>query len=357
MRLVSTDMLSEDMVIAKNIYCGECLVIKSGYPNIHKYKDNLSNMGIRYVYIEDGKSTDIIVPDVITEKTRQNCKNVLIRTIGDFRKSNSLKLVDLTGSLEQMISDISRNQNVQVSLMDISVADEYTFSHCVSTTVYALLIGKRKNYSKRMLEMLGMGTILHDLGKILLDSNVMFKEGSLTKDQFNYVKLHTTSGYEVVSSCGNVPKAAQQILLNHHEKLNGTGYPRGLKEHEIDEFSKIAAIADVYDALTSDRCYRKKWSTNKALDYLIENSGTLFDVELVRLFMQQIAIYPNGSMVRLSDGRLAIVKDQNPNVPLRPKVRVIGDEYGNCCCYEEVDLMEVLSLTIVESELEITESA
>lgn len=356
MRLVSTEMLNKSMILAKNIYSGDCLIIKAGYENIYKYALNLQNMGIRYIYVEDRNSKNIQIPDAITEETRVACKQILMNTMNDFTANSSLRLVRLTESVENVISDIMLKKDVQISLMDIGSADEYTFSHCVSTTVYALLIGRQIGYSKKRLEWLAIGTLLHDLGKILLDARVMFKEDFLTATEFEYIKLHSSVGFEAIKDCSNVPRLSKDIILNHHEKLDGSGYPRGLKARQIDEFSKIAAIADVYDALTSDRCYRKKWPTNKALDYLIENSGTMFDADLVRVFMQQVAIYPNGSMVRLSDGRIGLVKEQNSSVPLRPVVRVYADKNEKYIPLEEINLMDVLSLTIVESELEIQNS-
>lgn len=356
MRLVSTEMLDESMVLAKNVYSGDCLIIKAGFDKIYKYASNLQNMGIRYIYVEDDNSKNIEIPDAITEETRVTCKQILINTIGEFTQDNSLRLTRLTESVEQVISDIMRRKDVQISLIDISSADEYTFSHCVSTTVYALLIGRQLGYARKKLEQLAIGTLLHDLGKILLDSRIMFKEDFLSPTEFEYVKLHTSVGYEAIKDYSNVSRLSKDIILNHHEKLDGSGYPRGIKEKQIDEFSKIAAIADVYDALTSDRCYRKKWSTNKALDYLIANSGTIFDADLVRIFMQQVAIYPNGSMVRLSDGSIALIKEQNPSMPLRPIVRIYADKNGKRVPLKEVNLMKVLSLTITESELEIQNS-
>lgn len=356
MRLVSTEMLNERMVLAKNVYSGNCLIIKAGSDNIYKYAANLQNMGIRYIYVEDDNSKNIEIPDAITEETRVACKRILMNTIGEFTQDNSLRLVRLTEAVEQVISDIMQKKDVQISLMDISSADEYTFSHCVSTTVYALLIGRQLGYSRKKLEHLAIGTLLHDLGKILLDSRIMFKADFLTSTEFEYVKLHASVGYEAIKGCSNVSRLSKDIILNHHEKLDGSGYPRGIKEKQIDEFSKIAAIADVYDALTSDRCYRKKWSTNKALDYLMANSESMFDAELVRIFMQQVAIYPNGSMVRLSDGSIALVKEQNPSIPLRPVVRVYADKNGRRVPLKEIDLMKILSLTITESELEIQNS-
>lgn len=356
MRLVSIEMLNDKMILAKNLYAGNCLVVTAGASNLTKYIENMKNMGIRYAYVEDETSRDIDIPDAISEETRCTAKNVLMHTLQDYQKSSTLHLVRLSDSVEDIIGDIIRHTDIQVSLSDISAVDEYTFNHSVSTTVYALLIGRSLNYSKKKLEWLAMGTLLHDVGKIILDPQIVYKKSELTESEYEYVKRHTTCGYELLKNSSNVPFMSKEIALNHHEKLDGTGYPRGLSGSELNAFCRITAIADVYDALTSDRCYRKKWSTNKAADFLIQNSGAQFDANLVRLFIQQIAIYPNGSMVRLSDGKLAIVTEQNKRVPLRPNIRVIADADGTALVPYDLDLMEVLSITIIESEIEIEKS-
>jgi len=151
----------------------------------------------------------------------------------------------------------------------------------------------------------------------------------------------------------DMPEQARLISYMHHERLDGSGYPRGLAGEDVTEFARIVAIADVYDALTTDRCYRKKWPAHKAMEFLMERSQTEFDYRLVGLFTQQLAVYPNGSMVRLSDGRVGIICRQSTDMPLRPVVRVLFDAEGNAVTPYEVDMMKILSVTIVESELEI----
>lgn len=355
MRLISIEMLEDNMILATDVRNNDILILKKGLSNIRKHVKKLRNMGISHIYIADSICEDIMVPDVISEDTRKLCKDTLIKTMNTLTKHDSLELglFELNISIEHIINDIVNNNDVKISLADIRTTDEYTFSHCVSTTVYSLLIGRSLNYDRKKLESLAMGTMLHDIGKISLDRRILYKKEKLTSDELHYVKQHALIGYNLIQDCSDLSEASKNIVLNHHERLNGSGYPYGLKGNQIDEYSKIVGIADVYDALTADRCYRKKWKTNEALKYLIENSGTLFDAELVRIFMQQIAIFPNGTIVRLSDGRLALVKKQNKNFPLRPIIRVFADRWGDILPAEEIDLMEVLSLTIVDSELEI----
>lgn len=356
MRLVATEMIDGSMVLARNIYVGKCLVLKMGTTNIGKFSASLKNMGIHYLYVEDNVSKDIVIPDAISEETRHRCKDILMNTIEEFQKGSTLKLNKLADNVDNIISELLYNNDVQVSLIDLSAADDYTFTHSVSTAVYSLLIGHGLKYDRKKLSWLAMGTLLHDIGKTVLDPKIVYKEDVVTDEEFEYIKKHAICGYDLLKDAPNIPNMAKEIALNHHEKLDGSGYPRGLQGEELSDFARIAAIADVYDALTSDRCYRKKWATNKAVDFLIQNSGNKFDPEFVRIFIQRIAVYPNGSMVRLSDGKIAVVKEQNKYTPLRPIVRVIADEEGNNIASYEINLMDVLSVTIIESEIEISQS-
>lgn len=353
MRLVSINMLTEDMVLASSIYYNDSMLLRAGQQNIIKYKDNLLRLGITYVYVEDEKSEGIIIPDAITEQTRISCKKIVRDTMIEFAQKSTASLDGLSEAVESIISDILYNEDIQVSMNDISATDEYTFSHSVSTTVYSLLIGKELGYSRSKLEKLAAGTLLHDMGKVFLDKDIVFKSEELTPEEFEHVKQHTTFGYHSLKKCNSITELSRIISLFHHERMDGSGYPRGVPAKNLHEFARVVAIADVYDALTSDRCYRKKWTNNKAVEYLIRSSQTKFDVDLVSLFIKKIAIYPNGSMVLLSNGMLGIIKAQNRGVPLRPIVRVVANREGRDVKMYEVDLMKELSITILESEIEI----
>ncbi len=353
MRLVSTSMLRRDMVLAKSVYHRDCLILRAGQKDLKRFVNSLNNMGIEYVYIEDGKSDGIEIPDAISEQTRVRCKKVLRNTLDEFAKKTTVNVDAIFDTVDDIINDILYNKDVQVSLNDISATDDYTFSHSVSTTVYSLLIAKQLGYSRSMLQKLASGTMLHDMGKVLLNKEVLFKKDQLTPEEFEYIKQHTVMGYQALKRCTNITELSRIISLLHHERMDGSGYPRGVKAGNLHEFARIVAIADVYDALTTDRCYRKKWTNEKAVNYLIECSGTKFDTQLVGQFIQQIAIYPNGSMVRLSDRTYGVIKEQNRSTPLRPIVRVVADENGNDINMYEIDLMKELSVTIVESEVEI----
>lgn len=353
MRLVSIEMLKPEMKIARAVYNQGALILPVGSTNVARYIPNLRNMGIEYVYVEDAKSEGIEIPDAIAERTRTSCKQVLQNTIEQFSITDKLETRELEGCVSSVISEILKTPDIQVSLNDIASADEYTYTHSVSTMVYALMIARKLNYSEQKMTVLGMGTLLHDIGKMLIEREIMFKEGQLTQQEYEYVKMHSLYGYQTLRRIASLPEQVRQIAYMHHERLDGSGYPQGLHGEELNQYIRIVSIADVYDALTTDRCYRKKWPANKAMDFLVEKSEKEFDPVLVGLFTQQLAVYPNGSLVRLSNRCFGIVSKQNKNMPLRPFVRVIQDPNGADVVPYELDLMRELSVTITESELEI----
>lgn len=353
MRLVSLPMVTQDMVLAQSIYYADCLVLKAGTCELVKYEKRLKNLGVEYIYVEDKESEGIEIPDVISNETRIGCKKVLRQTIDNFADDTLVDLHDFKQVINNVVDEVLYNKDVQVSLNDISAADEYTLAHSVSTTVYSLVLARKLNYSKSMLEKLAIGTLLHDVGKTVLDKGVVFKKERLNEAEYEHVREHARLGYEILRKSSAITELSRLIALTHHERIDGSGYPSGITGEEMHEFSKIAAIADVYDALTSDRCYRKKWPAHKAAEYLIQCAGTQFDTRLVSMFIKEIALFPNGSLVRLSDHSLGLVERQNKGTPLRPVVRVIADEFGGKIPYYKVDLMKELSITIIESEIEI----
>lgn len=352
MRLISTTQIQSDMVLARPIYNEGCLILAEGTSNLERYIRSLNRLGISEIYIEDAISEGIDIPDVITTKTRNICKETIRNTFKDFTKRGKLQVDDIENAIDMIIEEILQNKDVLISLNDIGTADEYTYTHSVSTTVYSLMLGQRLGYKKEMLKRLAIGTILHDIGKVYIDHKIMFKEGKLTEKEYEYVKKHTILGYKALKNCDSISELSRIVSLTHHEHIDGTGYPMGITGDKLHQFSKIVAIADVYDALTSTRCYRPKWSNKKAMDMLMECCGTKFDTELVGRFLQLIAVYPNGTQVKLSDGRVGIVKEQNSGIPLRPIVRILAEADGTKKDIYDINLINELNVVIEEDEFD-----
>ena len=356
MRIIATDLIDDTMKLAKPVYVGNCLILKEGAEKLTRYVQSLINMRVHYVCVEDDQSEGIDIPETISNESRLVCKERLETTIQDLKQKQQFNIGGLNDCINEIMQEVNKNSGVQISLLDLNSTDEYTMTHCVNTMIYSIVMGKELNLSSTALEELSMGNLLHDIGKSFLKHEIIFKDGKLTDEEFEYVKLHPRYGYHVVKNLPNISSTSKDIVLHHHERLDGSGYPDRLKGDQIGQLARITAISDVYDALTTDRCYRKKWTTAKALDFLLANAGTHLDVSIVHSFMQLVAVYPTGSTVQLSDNRLAIVAEQNRFTPLRPIVRVITDEYGHNVIPYDINLMDVLSLTIIDSEIEVAES-
>ncbi|HPW41973.1 MAG TPA: HD-GYP domain-containing protein, partial [Bacillota bacterium] len=204
-------------------------------------------------------------------------------------------------------------------------------------------------YDEEKLRELGMGAMLHDIGKTRIPHEILNKPESLTKEEFELVKKHTSYGYELLKRSDVLSTYASYIALTHHERHDGEGYPLGLRGEEIHEFARIVSVADVFDAITSDRVYKKRINVNEAVEYLIGMGDHQFDYNIVRSFIEHITIYPPGTCVLLNSGEKAIVVDVNKKYPNRPIVRILADGEGQIPTVPvEIDLTKNNALLISE---------
>lgn len=348
MRLVPVENIKPDMQLARSIYHKDNILLNIGVEDLHKYKAKLKNIGINYIYIEDKYSTDIKVDYVIKEKLREKGQSQIRSFMDDIKFNKSINVNHIKETVADIVDDILNNSdNIIVNMLDIKNYDDYTYEHSVNVAVYSIILGRSLNYSRRDLNKLGIGAIMHDVGKILIPPKILFKEDKLNNEEYEIIKEHSELGYDYLKETSEISPVSKAAILSHHERLDGSGYPKNLKGEEIHEFAKIVAVTDVYDALTSDRTYRKRWPVHEAISYIMSNSDQKFDNYFVEKFVRNLAIYPSGTMVKLSDGRKAIVKEQNGNYPTRPVLRVIEDAEGNEQI-EDLDLLQNLNVVIQE---------
>lgn len=348
MRLVPVENIKPEMELAKSIHHNNNILLNTGVKNLHRYKNRLKNIGINYVYVEDKYSTDIKVDYVIKSELREKGQRKIRSFMEDIKFSKSINVDKIKNTVSDIVDDILNNSdNIIVNMLDIKNFDDYTYEHSVNVAVYSIILGKSLNYSVRDLNKLGIGAILHDIGKILIPPNILFKDGKLTDEEYQIIKDHSELGYDYIKGTRGVSPVSKAAILSHHERLDGSGYPRNKKGDELHEFAKIVAITDVYDALTSDRAYRDRWPVHEAISYIMSNSDQKFDNFFVNKFVRNLAIYPNGTMVRLSNGQKAIVKEQNSNYPTRPILRIVEDAKGNEMV-ETMDLLNNLNIVIDE---------
>lgn len=315
----------------------------------------LEQRGITVLYIEDSRTDDLIVSDVIEEETR---RRALFEIRGHFRKLmedagrrkslNTLYLGrDFRNLLSLIIDDLSRSQNAMVMLMDMQIVDHYLYRHSVNVCIYSTLLGMAYGYNRDELTTLGLGALLHDIGKTLVPQDVLLKPGKLTAEEFNEIQKHAELGFRILKDAPNIPLLSAHCALQHHERLDGTGYPRGIAEDEIHDFAKWLGIVDSYDAMTTSRVYRPAMLPHQALEILFAGAGKLYDLDKLTIFRNKVALYPIGMLVTLNTGEAGVVVDLNTAFPQRPIVRVLQHPNGEeVKAPYEIDLSKHLTVMI-----------
>lgn len=359
MRYVPLSCIREGMIIAKSLYnLDNKLLIKKGYPIKKTYLLHIRNIGYQGIYIEDNLSEGVEIKDIISEELRRRTiyavKDVFnaMDSVGANPKSVTSSLDTTKAFIDSIVFDIMNNKNAIVNMIDIKVFDEYTFYHSVNVAILSIIVGKALKLKDKELYELGIAAVLHDIGKVYIDKDILLKKGQLTDEEFEIIKTHSENGYKHLKNSYEIPTASYIGVLQHHEKYDGTGYPMRKKEDDISLYGRIICIADVYDAITSNRPYREAMLPSEAMEYIMANSGTMFDSRIVKVFVDHVAAYPIGTSVKLSNSREALVIDNNLGAPLRPILKVYTDEYGNFLENEYVldlgNMNITKSITIVE---------
>jgi len=264
---------------------------------------------------------ELAVAKAIHGEANKVIQSILI----DVRLGKQIQVERMEPVVEQVTDSILRNQGTLVSLCRIKEGDTYTFQHSVSVCALLVTFCRYMGMSRDQIQLAGMGGMLHDIGKMRVPDHVLNKPGKLTDDEFVTMKSHVTLGLEVLQQTPGISPMVFEVTGQHHEKFKGAGYPLGLAGDEIGLVGKMAAVVDVYDAITSNRVYHRGMEPGHALSKLFEWGENHFDPELVQHFIQALGIYPVGALVRLESERLAIVVEQSEGGLLYPVVRVIFD--------------------------------
>ena len=242
-----------------------------------------------------------------------------------FQEARMGKAVDTAGAqklVEEIADSVSRNPGALISLARLKTADDYTYMHSVAVCALMIALAKQLKLDEEQTRKLGIAGLLHDLGKALMPMEVLNKPGKLTDEEFAIIKTHPEEGHKLLLASTGADEIALDVVLHHHEKTDGSGYPKRLKDAEISLFAKMGAVCDVYDAITSNRPYKAGWDPAESLRRMAEWANGHFDPTVFQAFVKSLGIYPIGSLVKLKSGRLGLVIEQSSKSLLTPCIKV-----------------------------------
>lgn len=353
MLFIPTELLKPNMVLAKDVN----LTITDSFslPLLTKGQtlNNLFIRKIKYheiigVYVENEVANDIVPEEVINEKLKAKILVDIKKNFNHFKDKRGELNIHIVENIAKMakklVIDILSKEDIIINLIDLKSYDDYTYRHCLCVAILSITMGITLNLNEHMLMEVAMCALLHDLGKMMIPTEITNKPDLLTPEEYDVMKMHPVIAANQLRKLHIVSDAVIRGIECHHEKFDGTGYPYGLKGNEIPLYSKILAVADVYDALTSTRSYRRACFPNEAIEYVMGCVDTHFDYEILKAFLKNIAAYPIGTFVNLSDGNLAIVVKNLQINPLRPVIRII---YPDGTTSKNIDLSQNIKYTNV----------
>lgn len=276
--------------------------------------------------------------DTVSEKFQKDIKQTVqahkkgrttvIKILDDARLGHSVDSEEARSVVKDLVGAITTNPNTTLWLTNLKQRHEHTANHCLNTAILAIAFARHLGLPKEEIEAIGIGALLHDVGIARTPKHILEKPARLTPEEYAIVKRHPADGYGVMRLTKTVPDIALDIIKHHHERIDGSGYPDGLKGEQVPKHVLIAAIADVYDSMTSDRIYRESLPPQQALTEMHAEADTTFGKEMMQEFIKCVGIYPIGSLVKLNTGALAIVLSSNPEARLKPLVMIVRDPQG-----------------------------
>jgi putative nucleotidyltransferase with HDIG domain len=273
------------------------------------------------------------------QRAAKICAQSKQAVISMFQEARMGKAIDVGGAqrmVEEITDSVTRNPGALISLARLKTVDDYTYMHSVAVCAMMVALAKQLGLDEPTTRVAGLAGLMHDLGKAAMPMEVLNKPGKLTDAEFSIIKKHPEEGHRMLLTGSAVDPVVLDVCLHHHEKTDGSGYPKHMKNEEISLFAKMGAVCDVYDAITSNRPYKSGWDPAESLRKMAEWANGHFDPKVFQAFVKSLGIYPIGSLVRLSSGRLGVVVEQTGKSLTTPSVKAFFSTKSNMRIVPEV---------------------
>lgn len=323
MRYVPMSMLESGMILGQDIYDGAGRMLLARHLILSpEYIKGLDDWGFPGVYIDDELSEGIEIHEVIRPEVKREALGI-INSMFMRGKEEYVSQRSIENVAKGIVESVLDQGDVMFNLLDVKRYDDYTYFHCVNVGVLSAMVGAGMKLSETELEQLTTAALLHDVGKRFIPVEVLNAKYPLNDEQKKLMHTHAYAGMDFLREKYSFSGYVHQGVFQHHEWYNGGGYPLGRAGEDISQFARIIKLVDVYDAMTSNRPYRAAISNGEVVEYMMAGNGQEFDPVVLETFLRKIAIYPIGAQIELSDGSQAVVISNNPEMILRPKVRLI----------------------------------
>jgi len=355
MLYITKKHLKPGMILAKDIYLYNrnsfnTFLLAKGQVLNSTYINRINYHNIDGAYVENDAFNDIIVESYIDDNLKAESLQRISDVYYEFQvssgKINDYMIKHLSKTVNNIVVELLNKEDLTYNIMDFKNFDSYTFQHCLNVAMLSISTGISLKLSEHELHILGLAGVLHDIGKMFIPIEILNKPAKLTEKEFEIIKTHPVNAAKQLKNL--VPQEVLRAIEDHHERLDGTGYPYGKEGSNIGLYTKILAISDVYDSLTSDRPYRKSIFPNEVVEYLMGCADKHFDYDILKHFLKIIFAFPVGTFVKLSNEKLAVViKNHSENI-LRPLVRIVNSD-GTVG--EDIDLLydqNYMNITIVD---------
>lgn len=305
-----------------------------------KNKNNIATSEVTSPQKVIKESTTSLDTEIKTaNKLYHNAKNLQKKILHDITLNKVIDTAAVQESTDAIVDSIFRNQDALSCMSRLRFKGDYLVEHSLNVSILMTILCKHMNIKRKVMEELALGAFLHDIGKVLIPDNILNKPGKFTDDEYEIMKTHVLLGVKVLEDTPNVPDIVMSVVKEHHERIDGKGYPYKLAAKDISVYGRMIAIVDSYDAMTAERVYKAGMHPIKAFKILIRESPNSYDKALVGQFIQCLGLYPIGTLVKLNSGKVGLISRLNKNKPLNPFVRVFyNTRLNQVITMEELDL-------------------